>query len=92
MEFQVIKAPKRKLDWKGLQVRSTKEVVTGAVVMPPGSLGVIQYSANGHTLIHFDACPCCGIAARVVWKHLDGPTSFEFVAPVKRDLLTGEAA
>jgi hypothetical protein len=88
----VVKAPTRQLDWKGHRVRAAPEIVTGALVIPVGAVGTVTWASNGQIQVTFDACSCCGVAARLQWKRVDDPELLQFVAPATSDLLAGTPA
>ncbi len=80
MALIVIKIPKLKRDYVGKRVRLLRDVETGAVGIPAGSLGEVTGYTTGRRAcrIRIDKCECCGVAPFVTGLQ---PTEgdFEFV-------------
>ena len=54
-----MKIPTRKMDWKGLKVRSTKELRNSNGTMPVGTEYIVQETRNGLYLRSY-TCEHCG--------------------------------
>jgi hypothetical protein len=82
IEYRVITPPRRQRDYTGLRIRAAREITTGALVIPQGSLGSVTYSSGVKVEIIFDPCECCGVSARYRWTPSDSRKAVEFVEPV----------
>ena len=78
-EFIAIKPPRRQMDWPGHRVVASREINTGAMAIPNGRPGTIERVSGGIISVRFDACDCCGIAARLRWKRVQDPNLITFV-------------
>lgn len=67
---QVQPWPKLLRDSKGIHVRTTRAIETGAMVIPEGAIGIVS---GGHSWnrLHFQSepCTCCGVMIRVSRLH-----------------------
>lgn len=59
--------PKLLRDAHGLRVRTRREMSNGLVVVPAGTVGLVETAGNGWHLLQFrtDACSCCKVAVRI---------------------------
>lgn len=58
--------PRLVRDAKGLPVRTRREIITGAMVLPAGAVGTLEQSTAWHRLRFRTApCECCGVSMRL---------------------------
>lgn len=67
MDYQVVKAPKKVADWRGKLARFKYEMRNGYVIIPAGTIAMIE---SPEIVTHFECepCKCCGIQARISIK------------------------
>lgn len=63
--YRVVPHPKLKREYVGRRVRTLRPFSNGWGVIPSGSLATVRAQNNKGSELISDACPCCGLQAKI---------------------------